>query len=62
MTQAHGEKLMVEIAAPALQRLMAEGKLAAADFRCCRRQDRAQIKRWCLEHACRQSRHPTAPG
>lgn len=47
------ERLTVEIEASALQRLMARGQLAAADFRCQRRCDKARVKRWCLEHASR---------
>ncbi|MBB3167320.1 hypothetical protein [Simiduia aestuariiviva] len=54
MNQKQSAKLIVEIEAGALQRLMADGRLAAAEFRCQRPADKAKIKRWCLEHACRR--------
>ncbi|UTA47205.1 hypothetical protein L1F30_13670 [Simiduia sp. 21SJ11W-1] len=56
------ETLVVEIDARALQQLMAEGRLGAADFRCAHRADKARVKRWCLEHARAQLMpQPCAP-
>lgn len=41
--------IQVEIAPEALRRLMADGRLAATDFRCRQRNDRMRVRRWCLE-------------
>lgn len=41
--------IQLEITPEALRRLMADGRLAASDFRCRQRCDQLQVRRWCLE-------------
>ncbi|AGN11314.1 hypothetical protein [Simiduia agarivorans] len=42
--------LLVAVTPETLRQLLAEGRLGAADVRCCNAQQRQLIKRWCLEN------------